>query len=142
MLKVHRADCTNLESADPSRLVALKWDDIRAPEPIRPGGDYDLLDELDFRILSHHERCGIDYSLKVARMLGADRETVFERHRQLRERGLLVRVEPTMVQYRRGIAPNKWIKHRNHTYYDLTDVGRGYLEYFILKGRSDDRRTT
>ncbi|MCB2229185.1 DUF2250 domain-containing protein [bacterium] len=129
VLKVHRAGCSNLARAESSRLVTLSWDDIRAEQPYEPGYDYADLDEIDFRMLDHHDRLGIDYSLKVARVLTVERETAFDRHRKLREMNLLDRVEPTIVQYRKGVVDNKWIKHRNHTYYDLTDKGRAYLAY-------------
>ena len=60
-----------------------------------------------------------------------DKQTVFDRHRKLREMGLLERVTATMVRYRKGIVDNKWIKHRNHTYFDLTDRGRKYLHHYL-----------
>jgi len=34
------------------------------------------------------------------------------------------------MQYRKGIVDNKWVKHRNHTYYKLTEKGTKYLDYF------------
>lgn len=133
VLKVHRADCTNLEKAPVERLVPLEWDDILArPEP-SPGADFDELDELAFRILALHQEYGVDYSLKVARMLHAEKQTVFDWHNRLRKMGLLKRVEPLIIQYRKGIVDNKWIKHRNHTYYDLTDRGRAYAEHYSAK---------
>ncbi|MDX9857002.1 MAG: DUF2250 domain-containing protein [candidate division Zixibacteria bacterium] len=130
VLKVHRAGCSALANADQARLVSLSWTDILAPEPFRPGDDYPGLDDVDFRILAHHDRYGIDYSLAVARHLSVDRDTAFARHRSLRDRGLLERVEPTMVQYKKGFVNNKWIKHRNHTYYAITDRGRAYLSFY------------
>lgn len=107
----------------------LDWDDILAEADFRPETDYTKLDETDFRILEHHQRYGVDYSLKVARMLSLDRQEVFDRHAKLRDQGLLNRVEPTMIRYRKGIVKNKWIKHRNHTYYELTDKGIAYLDF-------------
>ena len=128
-IKVHRADCTNLQKAEPSRLVSLVWSDILAEANTEPDPAWDSLDETDLAILKHHRDFDIDYSLKVARMLNLDKELVFERHRALRDRGLLERVEALMVQYRKGVADNKWIKHRNHTYYRLTPEGRTCLTY-------------
>ncbi|SYZ73447.1 hypothetical protein TRIP_C21565 [Candidatus Zixiibacteriota bacterium] len=128
-IKVHRSDCPNLAKAETSRLVSLDWPDIIQNDEFIPGDDYSSLDEIDFDILAHHYRMGIDYSLAVAALLNLDDKTVFERHRKLRQMSLLERVEPVMVQYRKNIVKNKWIKHRNHTYYDLTDKGRDYLKY-------------
>ncbi|MCK4858260.1 MAG: DUF2250 domain-containing protein [candidate division Zixibacteria bacterium] len=126
---VHRQDCPNLAKVVPSRVVALAWDDIMPEESFTPDADYHDLDELDWRILGHHQAMGVDYSLVVARTLHASRDDVFSRHRRLRSLKLLKRVEPLMMQYRKGIVKNKWIKHRNHTYYELTPKGIDYLEY-------------
>ena len=110
--------------------MALNWPDITAPEEFEPGVDYSQLDDIDLGILRHHRDFGIDYSLKVARDRGVSKEIAFDRHRKLRDIGLLERVEPTMVQYRKGVVKHKWIKHRNHTYYGLTKKGELYLDYF------------
>lgn len=135
VLKVHKTDCPSLLKADPARLVRLDWNDILAPENFRPESDFAELTELDFKILKHHMDWGVDYSLKVAAMHHLEKQTVFDIHLKLREMGLLNRVRPVMMQYRKGIAKNKWIKHRNHTYYELTDKGRDYLDYYLKAGR-------
>ena len=128
-LKVHRHDCASLTKADRARLVPLSWNDILADEHFVPGSDYYGLYDLDFAVLRHHSEYGIDYSLMLAKMLTMSKQEAFERHRKLKALGLLQRVEPRIVQYRNGIADHKWIKHRNHTYYELTEKGRAYLEY-------------
>lgn len=128
-IKVHRADCANLAKTDQSRLMALEWHDVLKTEVSLVETDIDDLDDTDFAILQHHRDYDIDYSLKVARMLHIDKELVFERHRKLRTMDLLKRVEPLIVQYRKGVVDNKWIKHRNHTYYQLTTKGLAYLEH-------------
>ncbi|HUV29511.1 MAG TPA: DUF2250 domain-containing protein [Acidobacteriota bacterium] len=135
-LKVHRRDCPNLRKTEPSRLVTLAWEDILEPEVPPPGEDYDQLDALDIAVLKHHRDCGIDYSLVVARSVGTDKQTAFDRHRKLRSMGLLCRVEAVMVQYRKGITDNKWIKHRNHTYYELTGKGHRYLDYSLSQDQA------
>lgn len=128
-IRVHRTGCARLTNAEPDRLVTLVWDDIIAPEDFHPGEDYAALDETDFRILSHHNRYGVDYSRQVAATLHLDAGDVSNRHARLRGLELLVRIEPTMIRYRKNIVPGKWIKHRNHTYYDLTPKGKAYLVY-------------
>ena len=128
-LKVHRHDCTSLKKAEPTRLVALSWDDILEDAGFAPGQDYDELEVDDFAVLRHHLDYGIDYSLMVAKSLAIPKQDAFERHKRLRDLGLLQRVEPRIVQYRKGIVDNKWIKHRNHTYYELTEKGKAYLDY-------------
>ena len=129
VLKVHKKDCSSLDKAETDRLVPLNWDDITAPADFNPDADYKELNELDWKILHHHEIYGVDYSLKVARMLHAEKQDVFDSHNKLREMGLLERVKELMMQYRKGIVDNKWIKHRNHTYYKLTAKGKNYLNY-------------
>jgi predicted transcriptional regulator len=74
---------------------------------------------------------GIDYSLMVADILGVNPEDIFERHKKLRDLKLLKRVQKVMVRYREKIVKNKWIKHRNHTYYEITPKGERYLEYIV-----------
>lgn len=133
-IKVHRSDCPNLAKADPRRLVKLEWSDILAEKKSDDDLDLSGLDEIDWAVLAHHDKYGFDYSLVVAGMLGIETEIVFTRHKKLRDMGLLARVEPRMIQYRKGIVKGKWVKHRNHTYYDLTDKGRRYLKQ---KGESD-----
>ena len=127
---VHRSDCSNLHKVEDERVIELKWKEILAQKPEEPEKDYSELNELDFLILAHHGKYGNDYSLKVARVLNRSRQEVFDSHAKLRSMGLLTRVKPLIIQYRKGIVDNKWIKHRNHTYYDLTDRGRLYLDYF------------
>lgn len=129
MIKVHRADCPNLTKAPPERLIELGWADILAEPEFSPDESYDSLETNDFAILDHHDRLGVDYSLKVAADLALPKAEIFDRHKRLKEMGLLKRVEGVMIRYRKGIVDNKWIKHRNHTYYDLTPKGRKFLEY-------------
>ncbi len=129
LIKVHKTDCSNISKSDQARLMKLKWDDIIETDEFKPEPDYKDLDEIDFLVLRHHNIYGVDYSLKVAAVLGIDRQSIFDSHNKLREMKLLERVQPLMIQYRKGIAKNKWIKHRNHTYYNLTDKGRKYLEF-------------
>jgi len=130
-IKVHRKDCHNLNKAEPERLVELAWKDIIITDDFSPDDDYNRLDETDFKILRHHREYGVDYSLKVASMLHLSKQSVFDSHKKLREKKLLKRVEPLMIQYRKGVVDNKWIKHRNHTYYELTSKGNKYLDYYL-----------
>ncbi len=133
-LKVHRDGCANLKKAEPARLIALSWDDILEDAHFTPGPDYHDLDGADFAVLEHHLDYGIDYSLMVAKALVIPKQDAFDRHKRLKDQGLLKRVEPRIVQYRKGIVDNKWIKHRNHTYYDLTEKGKAYVEYHRARG--------
>lgn len=130
VLKVHRQNCPNLAKAEQARLVTLKWDEILLEQaPFVPDEDYSNLNETDWAVLRHHREYGVDYSHVVARQTNITKQAAFDSHKKLREMGLIERVEPKIIQYRKGIVDNKWIKHRNHTYYDLTDKGKKYLNW-------------
>jgi hypothetical protein len=133
MMIVHTGGCKNLAKVEKERLVDLKWKDVLADAPEKPGVDFAELTDLDFQILKHHQAYGNDYSLKVARVLHKPRQNVFDSHAKLRKMKLLERVKPLIIQYRKGIVDNKWIKHRNHTYYDLTEKGKLYLDHYLKK---------
>lgn len=128
---VHKTSCENLKKVESKRLLSLPWDEILEAEESKPDQDYSQLDELDFRILQHHQVIGVDYSWMVAKILNFEPQLVFERHRKLRDLKLLERVEKVMIQYRKNIVDHKWIKHRNHTYYRITPKGERYLNFFI-----------
>jgi len=132
IISVHKEGCRNLKSIQPERLLNLKWNEVikaELPDDSEKNALLAELDDIDFRILKHHAVMGVDYAAVVARHLKIDRATVFKRHRKLRDLKLLERVQPKMIQYRKNIVDNKWIKHRNHTYYEITGQG---VE--ILKG--------
>jgi hypothetical protein len=130
VIVVHKKVCMNLLKVEPARLIALSWDEIAGQEEYVPEEDYRQLEQLDFRILRHHQDMGIDYSLMVADTLGVQPDEIFERHKNLRNMKLLKRVQKVMIRYRKKIVENKWIKHRNHTYYEITPKGERYLDYF------------
>ncbi len=130
LIKVHRKRCAELDNLEPDRLLSIKWQDILAEDSeFTPGDDYADLDEVDLAILAHHEHYGVDYSLVIARKLGMTKQEAFDRHKKLLSMKLIERVEPRIIQYRKGIVEGRWIKHRNHTYYDLTQKGKDYLAY-------------
>ncbi len=133
VFSVHRSDCPNIAKVDPSRLVAISGSEVEAPDARQPR---DIppellaeLDDVDLAILRHHQRMGRDYAAVVARHTRIDRATIFERHRKLRDLNLLRRIEAKMMRYRKGIVDGKWIKHRNHTYYELTALGTAVCEH-------------
>ena len=134
---VHRSECASVRNLRPERLLDVTWDEIRAAE--KPGDietedpTFDQLDEVDYLILKHHQEFGLDYSIVVSEMLGLSLEETHKRHRQLRELGGLKRVEQRIIQYRKNIVKGKWIKHRNHTYYELTPKGDRWVRAFEAK---------
>jgi hypothetical protein len=140
VLKVHRHDCRHLIRVEAARLIKLDWQEIIEPPPKGPGDDFADLDTIDFAVLKHHRQYGIDYSLMLAKMLSIPKKDAFDRHQRLKEAGLLQRVDAVMVRYRKGIVDNKWIKHRNHTYYQLTKKGEQYLAYFVSNIEQDNQR--
>lgn len=131
VIKVHRRGCPNLARTDSDRLINLEWSEIAEAAPVPPDDDFSQLEPVDFEILRHHHQYDIDYSLMVAKMLRIPRQVAFDRHQKLRNLGLLERVDAVMVRYRKNIAPGKWVKHRNHTYYRLTEKGARYLAVHV-----------
>ena len=127
-IKIHKTNCPNLTNVEQARLVPLVWKDVLEVTDFVPDDLYHSLDGNDLRILALHRKVGRDYSLKVARLLRIDKNEVFDRHKKLREMGLLQRVPAVMIRYRKGIVDNKWIKHRNHTYYEITERGRKIIK--------------
>lgn len=138
VIVVHKASCDNLGRTEEKRLLRLSWQEILEGDAEKPGEDFDSLDQLDFDILKHHKKMGIDYSLMVAHILKIEPEQAFDRHRKLKALKLLKRVERLMVRYRKSIVDNKWIKHRNHTYYEITTKGEKYLHFFISQRAGGD----
>lgn len=128
---VHKASCQNLRKIESGRQVFLSWNQILGEQEEKPDRDYFKLEEVDFRILKHHQVMGVDYSLMVAKTLKIEPDKAFEHHRKLQGLKLLERVKKVMIQYRKGIVDNKWIKHRNHTYYRITSKGEKYLNFFM-----------
>ena len=131
IISVHKKGCHNLNSIQPERLLNLSWKEvIRAelPDDTEKNALFAELDDIDIGILKHHAKMGVDYAAVVAKCLKIDRATVFKRHRKLRDLKLLTRVQPKMIQYRKNIVDNKWIKHRNHTYYEISGKGLEILK--------------
>ncbi len=133
-ITVHHAECKALRNFRPERLLAITWDEIRATEvPIDSVSlptEFAELDETDYFILKHHQELGMDYSIVVAEALRIPLEEMHQRHRKLRNLGGLKRVEGRIIHYRKNIVKGKWIKHRNHTYYELTPEGKTWIQSF------------
>jgi hypothetical protein len=136
-ITVHRSDCASVQHLRLERLLEVTWEEIHAAETPSETETADLtfdqLDEVDYLILKHHQEFGLDYSIVVSEMLGLPLEETHKRHRKLRELGGLKRVERRMIQYRKNIVKGKWIKHRNHTYYELTPKGDRWVRSFEKK---------
>jgi hypothetical protein len=137
---IHRSDCASIQRLRPERLLEVTWDEIHAaetPTDTEPEDPiFDQLDEVDYLILKHHQEFGLDYSIVVSEMLGLALGETHKRHRKLRELGGLKRVEQRMIQYRKNIVEGKWIKHRNHTYYELTPKGNRWVRSFEGKAEA------
>ncbi len=130
LITIHKIGCGNLKSIQPERLLMLEWDEALSKETKPEQSEnpvFSKLDDVDFKILAHHAKMGVDYAAVVAKSIKVDRATVFERHKKLRDLKLLARVQPKMIRYRKNIVDNKWIKHRNHTYYEITEKGSWIL---------------
>jgi hypothetical protein len=136
-ITVHHAKCSAVQGFRPERLLAIAWDEIRTTETptdtVALPPEFAELDETDYFILKHHQELGMDYSIVVAETLRIPLEEMHQRHRKLRDLGGLKRVEGRIIHYRKNIVKGKWIKHRNHTYYELTPEGRTWIQAFENK---------
>ncbi|RKU12306.1 hypothetical protein C6502_06065 [Candidatus Poribacteria bacterium] len=134
---VHRSDCASVQQLRLERLLEVTWSEIHAAEKTTDieteDSTFNKLDDVDYLILKHHQEYGLDYSIVVSEMLGLPLEETYDHHRKLRELGGLKRVEKRMIQYRKNIVKGKWIKHRNHTYYELTPKGDRWIHSFEAK---------
>ena len=133
-IAVHHTTCGAVQGLRPERLLVVTWDEVRmteiAAEPVALAPEFAELDEIDYFILKHHQEFGMDYSIVVAEALRIPLEEMHQRHRKLRELGGLKRVEGRIIHYRKNIVKGKWIKHRNHTYYELTPEGKTWIQAF------------
>jgi len=130
IFSVHRVGCPNLRSLSQKRLVKVTWEEVQGQQA--EGAIDDLfyeLEEEDFSILGHLQAYGLDYAYPISQETGIGLQETFRRLRRLSRWGLIGRVAGRMVQYRKGIVKGKWIKHRNHTYYDLTPRGERILTH-------------
>ncbi len=133
-ITVHDATCNAMQGLRTERLLKVTWDEIRKTETTTDiallAPEFAELDETDYFILKHHQELGMDYSIVVAEALRIPLEEMHQRHRKLKELGVLKRVEGRIIHYRKNIVKGKWIKHRNHTYYELTPEGKMWIEAF------------
>lgn len=132
-ITVHHAECASVQGLRTERLLKVSWQEIQeaeVPPEATLAPEFDELDETDYFVLKHHQEFGMDYSIVVAETLQIPIEEMHRRHRKLRELGGLKRVEGRIIHYRKNIVKGKWIKHRNHTYYELTPDGKTWIEAF------------
>ena len=141
-IAVHRSSCTSLKHLRQERLLSVTWQEIQTAasdtKPDEADSVFATLDEIDYLILKHHQKFGIDYSIAVSEALGIPLEQTYKQHRKLKTIGGLKRVEKRIIQYRKNIVKGKWIKHRNHTYYELTPRGEKWIEMFERNGLAHD----
>ncbi len=130
-ITVHDTSCKTIVGLRPERLLDVTWDEIHTSEkPEIPLEIPAEIDETDYYILKHHQEMGMDYAIVVAETIRLPLEEMHQRHRKLRELGGLKRVEGRIIHYRKNRVKGKWIKHRNHTYYELTPEGSQWIQIF------------
>lgn len=129
-ITVHNTSCSTVPSLRAERLLDVSWGEIQKYKTTDTPLEMPELDDTDYFILKHHQELGVDYSIVVSETLRIPLEETHQRHRKLKELGGLKRVEGRIIQYRKNIAKGKWIKHRNHTYYELTPKGTQWINVF------------
>lgn len=132
IITVHDATCQSVSSLRPERLLDISWNEIKKTEisdsKKETPKEIEELDQTDYLILKHHQEMGMDYSKVVAQSLHIPINEIQDRHKKLRELGGLKRVEGRIIHYRKNIVKGKWIKHRNHTYYEITPEGNLWID--------------
>ena len=87
--------------------------------------DVEVEDQTDLKILEFIGYAGPEYAWRLGINIGIDVAEARERLEALLAKGLLERVQGTMLDnYHRA---KDWTKHMNHTYYRLSRKGRHYL---------------
>ncbi len=133
-ITVHDTSCPSVPGLRTERLLEVSWDEIYKTKESDTSQDIpsgiEELDDTDYFILKRHQEFGMDYSKVVSETLRIPLEEAHQRHRKLRELGGLKRVEGKIIHYRKNIVKGKWIKHRNHTYYELTPEGIQWIDAF------------
>lgn len=87
--------------------------------------NFELEDQTDLEILKFIEYAGPEYAWRLGINIGIDVSEARERLDALLTKGLLERVQGTMLEnYHRA---RDWTKHMNHTYYRLSREGKHYL---------------
>ncbi|OSS41889.1 hypothetical protein DESAMIL20_1442 [Desulfurella amilsii] len=88
------------------------------------------LDDLEIKILKYHKQKGCDYSKSLAKELNIKLCEAFMVHKKLLSLGYLEKVSSRLTKYKVN-NKTKIIKHRNHTYYQLSQNGKQFLKDLI-----------
>jgi len=87
------------------------------------------ISDIELKILYYIYHSGPAFIKKLSARMDNDIQTLQKSVEALQRMEYLERVSGTMVEYRLN-RRNKVIKHRNHTYYDLTRKGRLFMRNF------------
>ncbi|ACV63085.1 hypothetical protein Dtox_2271 [Desulfofarcimen acetoxidans DSM 771] len=94
--------------------------------------DEEIEDEKDMQILTFLDYAGAEYAWRLGINIGIDVVEARERLERLLEKGLLEKVQGTMLEnYHRA---KDWTKHMNHTYYRISRQGKHYLRQLRTDG--------
>ena len=131
IITVHNSTCQSIANLRPERILDISWNEIKETQTADAKQEIpkeiEQLDQTDYLILKHHQKMGMDYSKVVAETLHIPLDEIQDRHKKLRELGGLKRVQGRIIHYRKNIVKGKWIKHRNHTYYEITPEGNQWI---------------
>ncbi len=88
------------------------------------------LDDLEIAVLKYHKHKGCDYSKSLSRVLHIPLQKAFEVHKKLFELGYLEKINSRLTKYKIN-SKTKITKHRNHTYYQLSQIGKQFIKDLI-----------
>lgn len=85
------------------------------------------LSTLEIETLKYHMQKGCDYSKSLAKALNIKLCEAFKIHKKLLDLGYLEKVSSKLTKYKIDNS-TKIIKHRNHTYYQLSKKGKQFAK--------------
>nr|WP_274380927.1 DUF2250 domain-containing protein [Desulforadius tongensis] len=102
--------------------------------------DEEFEDETDLEILKFIDYAGPEYAWRLGINIGIDVEESRQRLEKLLQKGLLEKVQGTMLE---GYHREKdWVKHMNHTYYRISRQGRHYLRKLRRQAEREQQKDT
>ncbi|MGC8599016.1 MAG: DUF2250 domain-containing protein, partial [Thermoplasmata archaeon] len=93
----------------------------------------DITDDLVYRILDHFRRFKTDYAKSVGRDIELNKRVVCEILKKLYNEGYLEKRQSGMLKRKEAKLKRRVTTHPHHTYYQLTEKGKVYLEYLEKK---------
>ncbi len=97
----------------------------------------DITDDLVYRILDHFKRFKTDYAKSVGRDIELNKRVVCEILKKLYSDGYLEKRQSGMLKRKEAKLKKRVTTQPHHTYYQLSEKGKVYLEDLEKKLKKD-----